>query len=183
VSSRRSIVHKVLIEVQRAIRRDFEHDPASWRVTHLRQSWQEDFCSDRRKCVDFSLRLQKKPPAPLITPSYQVRDTLDGGIGPGAQDMIVGPERRCFGAAKGASLGPSWTEINRICREIFGRDVTPGDDFFKLGGGSISVALLIMKLRLLNLEISPLMVFETPNLGDLSERLDAIRVAHASSGS
>jgi Phosphopantetheine attachment site len=82
-----------------------------------------------------------------------------------------------FRNTREASLGPSWVEINKICREIFGRDVTPDDDFFKIGGDSISVALLITKLRLVNLNLPVFMVFETPNLGNLSERIDAIRFA------
>jgi Phosphopantetheine attachment site len=78
---------------------------------------------------------------------------------------------------KEVSLGPSWAEISKICREIFGRDVTPSDDFFKMSGDSISVALFIMKLRLINLDIPVMMVFETPNLQILSERIDAFRFA------
>lgn len=79
-------------------------------------------------------------------------------------------------AAKDVSLGPSWIELGKICREIFGRDVSPSDDFFKLGGSSFSVALLITKLRLLNLDIPMITVFETSNLGKLSEQIDAIRL-------
>jgi len=79
-------------------------------------------------------------------------------------------------AAKDEPLGPSWIELSKICREIFGRDVSPSDDFFKLGGSSFSVALLITKLRLLNLDIPMITVFETSNLGELSEQIDAIRL-------
>jgi hypothetical protein len=86
------------------------------------------------------------------------------------------------GDTKEVPLGPSWVELSKICREIFGRDVTPSDDFFKLGGDSFSVALLITKLRLVDLEIPVIMVFETPNLRNLSEQIEAFRFARSVDG-
>ena len=83
-------------------------------------------------------------------------------------------------AATGASEASGL--MQRVCAlwsDVFGTAVGPGDDFFELGGDSISAIKLAARMRSLGVNISFSEFFERPTVASIAQRIADLRSAGA----
>lgn len=118
-------------------------------------------------------KLRENMPAALVPRLAQVEEIPTKTSGKVDRDALPWPlpdndatEARLEGTA-------GW--VQELWREILGANVTrPKDDFFDLGGGSLSAAQLVARLRGRFPEITVADVYEHPTIGKLSSALDAL---------
>ncbi|UDY24291.1 Pls/PosA family non-ribosomal peptide synthetase [Nocardioides sp. Kera G14] len=122
-------------------------------------------------------RLRDEMPAALV-PRLAILDDLPTRTsGKVDRDALPWPLPRAAGETD-AGLEGTQTWLAELWLEILGAEVTaPTDDFFDLGGGSLTAAQLVSKLRERFPEVAMGDVYEQPTIGRLGEYLDQLTEA------
>ena len=127
--------------------------------------------------------LRESMPAALV-PRLAVVDTLPTRTsGKIDRDALPWPVEGLAGPAPGAvPLDGTAGWLSELWEEILGaRAASPKDDFFDLGGGSLTSAQLVSRLRARFPEITVADIYENPTIGGLAEMLDEMATPAARS--
>lgn len=128
-------------------------------------------------------RLRRDLPAALV-PRLAVVDAIPTRTsGKVDRDGLPWPVPRttdgvAASAGGAAALSPTETWVAGLWLEVLGADVAQGDgaasDFFDLGGGSLTAAQMVSRLRVRFPEVAVGDLYEHPALGDLAAYLDRL---------
>ncbi|MFW6776175.1 Pls/PosA family non-ribosomal peptide synthetase [Nocardioides sp. CPCC 205120] len=121
-------------------------------------------------------RLRAAMPAALV-PRLAVVDTLPTRTsGKVDRDALPWPlPGAAGGAGAGADLSDTESWIAQLWLDVLGAEVTaPTDDFFDLGGGSLTAAQIVSRLRTRFPEVTVGDVYERPTVGVLAAHLDTL---------
>ncbi|MFC0435368.1 non-ribosomal peptide synthetase [Kutzneria buriramensis] len=128
--------------------------------------------------------LAQRLPAHMVAQGYAVLDALPRTPAGKADRVAVqripyGPVRATGPAADDASLPPHTTAVRRVWAEVLGLDdVSPYDDFFGLGGQSLTAVRAVARLRAeLGLPVDAQSVFAHPTPATLAAALDGVAPA------
>ncbi len=118
-------------------------------------------------------RLRETMPAAMVPRLAQVDAIPTKTSGKVDRDALPWPLAGGDSAAGGPHLEGTAGWIQDLWMEILGAAVTgPNDDFFDLGGGSLTAAQLVARLRERFPEVTVADVYESPTIGGLSASLD-----------
>ena len=91
------------------------------------------------------------------------------------RDALPWPLPHTEGSPGPARLEGTARWVQELWMEVLGADVTdPDDDFFDLGGGSLTAAQLVARLRARYPEITVADIYDSPTVGGLSASLEAM---------
>jgi len=124
-------------------------------------------------------QLREQMPAALV-PRLAVVDELPTRTsGKVDRDALPWPLPKATGeAAPALSETESW--VAELWRDILGAEATgAGDDFFDLGGGSLTAAQLVSRLRARHPEVAMGDVYDRPTVGRLAAYLDEMGASGA----
>ncbi|GAA3719868.1 amino acid adenylation domain-containing protein [Streptomyces tremellae] len=120
-------------------------------------------------------------PAGMVAHGYAVLDALPRTPAGKADRAAVqripyGPVRASVPAAEGSTLPPLTEAVRRVWAEVLGvDDVSPYDDFFGLGGQSLTAVRAVARLRTeLGLPVDAQSVFAHPTPRALAAALDGV---------
>ena len=124
--------------------------------------------------------LRQAMPAALV-PRIAVVDELPTRIsGKVDRDQLPWPLPTRAGSTEGLTETESW--LAELWNDILGAGVTDAKgDFFDLGGGSLSAAQMVSRIRERHPEVAMGDIYDHPRLGDLATYLDAMGASGATS--
>ncbi|MGO1166504.1 MAG: Pls/PosA family non-ribosomal peptide synthetase [Janibacter sp.] len=122
--------------------------------------------------------LRTRMPAALV-PRLAVVDELPTRTsGKVDRDALPWPLPTTTDSARSGELGETAQWIAGIWAEVIGAEVSgPGDDFFDFGGGSLTAAQVVSRLREKNPETTVGDLYAHPTIGDLAAWLDEAAAA------
>ncbi|MFT4082329.1 MAG: amino acid adenylation domain-containing protein [Nocardioides sp.] len=118
-------------------------------------------------------RLREELPAALV-PRLAVVDTLPTRTsGKVDRDALPWPLPTAGRQAEGLTETESW--VAELWRDVLGAEVSGGrDDFFDLGGGSLTAAQMVSRLRARHPEVAMGDIYEQPTVAALAGYLDSM---------
>lgn len=120
-------------------------------------------------------QLRENMPAALVPRLAQVDEIPTKTSGKVDRDALPWPLPHAEVAASEAPLDGTAGWVQELWMEILGADVTGlKDDFFVLGGGSLTAAQLVARLRERHPEITVADIYESPTVGTLSAAIDTM---------
>ncbi|NRQ51337.1 amino acid adenylation domain-containing protein [Aeromicrobium sp. YC3-14] len=124
--------------------------------------------------------LRRQMPEALVPRLGRVDDMPTRTSGKIDRDALPWPLRSIGAGETEATLDGTSAWLKDIWLDLLGAVVTsPADDFFVLGGGSLSAAQLVGRLREQFPEVTVADVYEHPTVADLATTLDAMSSAQA----
>ena len=124
---------------------------------------------------DAMQRLRSGMPAALVPRLARVDDLPTKTSGKVDRDALPWPLPHADASAPEDFPEGTASWVRELWVEILGADVSALDaDFFDLGGGSLTAAQLVARLRERFPEVTVADVYETPRIGELSASLDAM---------
>lgn len=123
-------------------------------------------------------RLRRDLPAALV-PRLAVVDSLPTRTsGKVDRDALPWPLQSSVGAPAGLTDTELW--VAALWNDVLGAEVTgPRADFFDLGGGSLTAAQMVSRIRHRFPEVAMGDIYDHPRLGDLAAYLDAMGTSGA----
>ncbi len=121
--------------------------------------------------------LRATMPAPLVPRLVEVETLPTRTSGKVDRDALPWPATSVGSANTGSlpRLGGTAAWVHELWTDLLGADVDDLDaDFFDLGGGSLTAAQLVSRLRSRFPEVTVADVYETPTLGALARALDGM---------
>ncbi|MEI2765172.1 MAG: Pls/PosA family non-ribosomal peptide synthetase [Dermatophilaceae bacterium] len=120
--------------------------------------------------------LRARLPAALVPRLAVVTDLPTKTSGKIDRDALPWPVPTAVPSVQPTGLGPTESTIARIWLDVLGAPVeSPGDDFFDLGGGSLTAAQVVSRLRPGYPELTVADVYEHPSIAGLAEHLDRMQ--------
>lgn len=122
--------------------------------------------------------LRQRMPAALVPRLAIVEELPTRTSGKVDRDALPWPLPSSGSATSSSGLGETARWIAGIWGEVIGAQVEgPGDDFFALGGGSLTAAQVVSRLREKNPETTVGDLYAHPTVGDLAAWLDEAAAA------
>ncbi|MEI2731065.1 MAG: Pls/PosA family non-ribosomal peptide synthetase [Dermatophilaceae bacterium] len=120
------------------------------------------------------VRLRERLPAALVPRLVTVADLPTKTSGKIDRDALPWPAPSAAPATS-TGLGPTQAQVAAVWLDVLGAPVeSAADDFFDLGGGSLTAAQVVARLRAAYPELAVADVYEHPTLAALAEHLDGM---------
>ena len=120
-------------------------------------------------------RLREELPAALVPRLAQVSDLPTRTSGKIDRDALPWPLPAAPAAGAGRDFEGTAARVADLWLDVLGAVATkPGDDFFDLGGGSLTAAQMVSRLRRTHPEVTVADLYENPTLGALAAMLDGM---------
>lgn len=120
-------------------------------------------------------RLRESMPAALVPRLAPVDEIPTKTSGKVDRDALPWPVQHAEVASPSTQLEGTAGWVQELLLEVLGAEVSgPEEDFFDLGGGSLTAAQLVARLRERFPEITVADIYEFPTVGKLSAALDAM---------
>ncbi|ROZ64095.1 amino acid adenylation domain-containing protein [Kocuria soli] len=130
-----------------------------------------DDAFDRAACLE---RLRADMPAALVPRLAVIDDLPTRTSGKIDRDALPWPLPD-DGAAASADLGETATWLAEIWNDVLGsRPAGPDEDFFALGGGSLTAAQIVARVRERHVNATVADVYEHPRIGEFAAWLDTL---------